>query len=79
MTINDETRDVHSRPPSLASRVRAIRERQELSQEAVAARAGLRQTDISRIERGIRANIGLDTARKLARGLGCTLAELAGE
>lgn len=51
--------------------VRARRLAAELSQEELAARAGLHRTFISMIERGTR-NPSLDVIRKLAAGLSTT-------
>lgn len=50
-------------------RVRALREAAALSQEALAARAGLHRTYVSSLERG-RRNVGLDNVLRLAWALG---------
>ena len=50
-------------------RVRALREEQELSQEALAARCGLHWSFVGQVERG-RRSIRLDNILKLASGLG---------
>ncbi len=55
--------------------IRAVRERSQLSQEALALEAGLHPTEVNRIERG-RRNPGLLTILKLARGLSVPAAEL---
>lgn len=55
--------------------MRALREAQELSQEALAEKAGLHRTAISLIETAKRAST-LDTVEKLARALGAQPADL---
>lgn len=60
---------------------RAVRRRREaggLSQEELAALAGIHRTYISSIELG-KVRLGLEVAQKLALGLNSTLAELIGE
>jgi transcriptional regulator with XRE-family HTH domain len=52
-----------------------LRDRQGLSQEALADRAGLHHTQVGRIERGERLP-NLLTLAKLADGFGITLSEL---
>jgi len=56
-------------------RVRQVREKLSLSQEALAERAGLHWTYVSEIERG-RRGPSLDVVGRLALGLGVSLAEL---
>ena len=56
-------------------RVRSLRMQRELSQEDLAARAGLHRTYISSIERGQR-NVGLDNILKLAAALDLPVAQL---
>ena len=48
--------------------LRSLRERRDLSQEALAAKAGLHRTYISLIERG-KQSVTLDTMEKLAGAL----------
>ncbi len=50
--------------------VRIVRELQELSQNQLAARAGIPQSTISAIESG-RVNLGVERAKALARALKC--------
>lgn len=61
-------------PPSIAAiefgrRVRALREEQDLSQEALADRCGVHWTFLGQVERGQRS-IRLDNILKIADGLG---------
>jgi transcriptional regulator with XRE-family HTH domain len=56
-------------------RVRELRDKRRLSQEAVAERAGLHWTYVSEVERG-RRGPSLDVIGRLALGLGVTVAEL---
>jgi transcriptional regulator with XRE-family HTH domain len=55
--------------------VREEREARGLSQEGLAARAGIHRTYVSSIELG-KVRLGLDVAKKLADGLGLALSEL---
>ena len=55
--------------------VRALRQRQGLSQEALADAANLHRTHISLIERGQRS-VRLETIERLARALGVQPARL---
>ncbi|MEM4235188.1 MAG: helix-turn-helix transcriptional regulator [Candidatus Methanomethylicaceae archaeon] len=56
-------------------RLKIIRERKQISQERLAALAGLNRTYISKIERGER-NITLTTMMRLAHALGCNITDL---
>jgi len=58
--------------------VRNVREAQGLSQEALAARAGIHRTYVSSIELG-KVRLGLDVAKKVADGLGVELSALIAE
>lgn len=49
--------------------LREARKDRKLSQEAVAYRAGLEQSDVSKIERGLRRP-SIESARKLATAVG---------
>lgn len=64
------TRDNHDDEGRRAfgERVRALRQTADLSQEALAERAGLHRTYVSSLERGQR-NVGLDNILKLAVAL----------
>lgn len=59
----------------LASNVRRLRTSTGLSQEELAARAGLHRTYISSVERGQR-NVSLENIFAIARALGCDPREL---
>ena len=59
----------------LGSNLRKRREFLDISQEALAEKAGLDQTYISGIERGLR-NPGIKNVAKLAKALGLSTAEL---
>jgi transcriptional regulator with XRE-family HTH domain len=58
--------------------VRRRREAKRLSQEALAARAGIHRTYVSSIELG-KVRVGLDIAKRVANGLGVSLSELIAE
>jgi transcriptional regulator with XRE-family HTH domain len=53
-------------------RLREARQRAGLSQAQVAERAGIKQTHVSRVERGHR-NLTLDTIEALAQAVGCAV------
>jgi transcriptional regulator with XRE-family HTH domain len=57
------------------TRLREVRIGCALSQEELAARAGLHRTFVSMVERGKR-NVTLATVEKLAKALKCRMAEL---
>jgi transcriptional regulator with XRE-family HTH domain len=63
---------------AFGARVRVLRERTGLSQEALADRAGLHRTYVGSVERGER-NISLANIHRLADALGVTSAELLSE
>jgi transcriptional regulator with XRE-family HTH domain len=58
--------------------VRRRREALSLSQEKLAALAGIHRTYVSSIELG-KVRVGLEIAKKVANGLNVSLAELIGE
>ena len=60
---------------TFGSNVRRLRAERGLSQEELAARAGLHRTYVSSVERGQR-NISLDNIKKLADQLGIAASEL---
>jgi transcriptional regulator with XRE-family HTH domain len=55
--------------------VRRMRDKQGLSQEALAAKAGIHRTYVSSIELG-KVRVGLEIAKMVADGLGISLSEL---
>jgi transcriptional regulator with XRE-family HTH domain len=59
--------------------LRSIRKRRGLTQADLAARTGVSEFTISEIEAGKRPNARPSTLRKLAKGLGVTVADLYGE
>jgi transcriptional regulator with XRE-family HTH domain len=59
--------------------LKRLRARAGLTQQQLADRAGLSIALVLGLEQGKRDNPRLDTLRKLAAGLGCTVAELVGE
>ena len=65
------TRDL---PTAVGRRVRELRTAQELSQEELAARAGLHRNYVGSVERGER-EIGVTSLARLAGALGLSLAE----
>lgn len=56
-------------------RLRQLRKQKSLSQEKLAAEAGLARNFISMVETGER-NVTIATVEKLANALGCRMAEL---
>jgi transcriptional regulator with XRE-family HTH domain len=62
--------------PAFGDAVRELRLKREMTQEEVAASAGITPQTLSLIERG-QANPTWDTARKLAAALGVSIGELA--
>jgi transcriptional regulator with XRE-family HTH domain len=61
---------------ALGQAIRRIRDREGLTQEKLAFRAGYHPTWISRVERGTQST-GWATAKRLADALGVTMVELA--
>jgi transcriptional regulator with XRE-family HTH domain len=61
----------------LAGRIRELRAEREMSQEALAAAAGLHRTYIGGVERGER-NVSIDNIERIAKGLGCSACDLFG-
>ena len=59
----------------LGQRVRELRKKRGLSQEAFAAECGLDRTYVSGIERG-RRNVSLRNIQVIARALGISMSEL---
>ena len=68
---------MEKRPPTLTAlgeKLRAYREKQQLTQEALAEKADLDPTYISGIERGVR-NPSVISLARVANGLGISLSE----
>ena len=63
---------------SFASVLQRVRTKKKLSRQELAQRAGLHQTYIGMIERGL-SNPSLDAADEIANGLGMPLSELLAE
>lgn len=63
----------------VGQRLRKMREERGLSQEELASAAGVRQGNISRLERGKVASPGIDLLSKVAAGLGVSVEELTGK
>jgi len=61
---------------ALGRAIRRLRRERELSQEAVAAAAGLHPNQVGRLERAT-ADVYASTILRVVRGLGVPLAELA--
>jgi len=62
-----------------ANTLKRLRTAAGLTQQELAARSGLSMAQIMALEQGKRDNPRLDTLRKLAVGLGCTVGELVGD
>ncbi len=58
---------------ALGMRIKKLRERRKLSQEALAARAGIHRVSLANVERGAKQPT-LDTLERLARALGVPVA-----
>lgn len=59
----------------VGNNIRAARKQQELTQEALADKAGMHFVEVGRAERGTR-DLRISTVVKIARGLGIEAAEL---
>lgn len=64
---------------TLGSRLRELRKQRRLTQSALAHKANVDQSFISRIEREVYTNAGVDQLKKVAEALEVTLARLQGE
>lgn len=62
---------------SVGSVLRRLRERSNLSQAQLAKLAGVRQTDISRLETGQRGNVRFELVARLAAALSLSLDDVA--
>lgn len=64
--------------PTLAERIKSLREKAGLSQRALAAEAGISQPAVGMIESGRRTLPQADTLARIARALGTTSEKLLG-
>lgn len=64
---------------TVATRLRALRERRGWSQNQLASRAEIGNSTISRIEAGVIASPGVEVLRRLSGALGVDLSEITGE
>lgn len=65
--------------PTVAMRLRSLRERRGWSQTTLRQRSGVANSTISRIESGEIASPGIDVLRRLSVALGVDLSEISGE
>jgi transcriptional regulator with XRE-family HTH domain len=67
-------------PDSIGKRLRALREKRQMTVRALAKRSGVPQSTLSFIENGQRPGSGLrlETAKRLCWALGVGIGELAG-
>jgi len=63
---------------TIGENIRYYRDEADLTQEALAHKAGVAHMTVSRLERNIQRP-GVDLLQKIARALGVTLDDLAGE
>jgi transcriptional regulator with XRE-family HTH domain len=63
-------------PQRLATVIRQLRERADLTQEELAKRAKITRSHLSLLEAGHRKNPSLDVLKRLARALGVPVGEL---
>lgn len=75
--MTDRDPQLQDRLAAFGAAVRVLRTKRELSQEALADRAGLHRTYIGSVERGER-NVSLGNAYGLADALGVPLVQLLG-
>lgn len=64
---------------TVATRLKSLRERRGLSQNALAERSGVSNSTVSRIEKGVISSPGVDVLRKFADALRVDLSEITGE
>ena len=63
-------------PKTLAMNLKQIREAKGLTQVQLAKKARMKQPYLARLESGAETNPQLDTVRRLAKALKCSIAEL---
>lgn len=64
------------RPRTLAMNVKQLRARRGFTQSVLAKKTKVSQAYIAQLESGVEDNPKLDTLRRLAKALKCTVAEL---
>lgn len=64
---------------AIGERIKRLRQADGLSQPQLAAKAGIDQGGLSKIERGLTTNVTLEILRRLAKALGCSVADLLDE
>jgi transcriptional regulator with XRE-family HTH domain len=63
----------------VGKRIYGIRKSVKMTQEILAKKSGIRQGNISRLEKGTVQDVNVSTLLKLARALGVSLNDLAGD
>ena len=63
-------------PQRLSTVIRRLREREDMTQETLARKAGVTQGYIAQLESGLRKNPSLPIFKKLAKALGVPVGEL---
>ena len=63
-------------PRRIGAVIRRLRTRRGLTQDQLAARSGLTQSGLSKLEAGERPNPGMTTLKKLAKALDVPVGEL---
>ena len=68
------------KPDSIGKRLKALREKRDMTLRALAAKAGVPQSTLSMVENGTRPGAGLrlGTVKRLCWALGVGIGELAG-
>jgi transcriptional regulator with XRE-family HTH domain len=64
---------------AIGERIKKFRTEDGLTQPQLAAKAGVDQGGLSKLERGLTTNLTLEILRRLARALGCSVADLLDE
>ena len=59
--------------------LKALREARGLTQEQLSELSGVNRASIARYETSVRVSMTIDTAKRLAGALGCTVSVLLGE
>jgi transcriptional regulator with XRE-family HTH domain len=63
---------------TLGERIKTLREKRGIGMRELARLAGVKHTTLSQLERGIRADVTTETAKKIARALGVSVDYLIG-